>query len=114
MALSHSDMVKMIYKSIYKSSWRKILEENPYGIVGDDIWISDPNVAECYCDIMSQWGVTINRSKSIISNRYGEFCGVIFDKDTKMPSYKPKGWRLNLQSMSSSYNYYGKNWFMNI
>jgi hypothetical protein len=109
--LSHSEMVQSLYRSIYGRRYERVLQRRPYGVVGDDIFISDESVAIAYDDIMANWGVEINKQKSVISDRYGEFCGVLFDKSSQVPAYKPKEWRLSHDSLSSSINYYGKSWF---
>jgi hypothetical protein len=78
------------------------------------VGISDAQVAAVYDDIMRHWGVVINMAKSVISCEYGEFCGVLFNKTSRVPAYKPKEWRLDHHSLASSYNYYGKNWLKNL
>lgn len=109
--LSHSDMVNVIYSSLYEGiDYIEAILDRPYGVVGDDIFICDERVAKVYDNIMNNWGVQINRTKSVISDRYGEFCGVLFDRNSKIPAYKPKEWRLSHDSLFSSYSYYGKNW----
>lgn len=38
-----------------------------YGILGDDVVITDPNVAPVYRSILEKLGLTISESKSLIS-----------------------------------------------
>jgi hypothetical protein len=44
-----------------------------YCILGDDIIIADDSVAKAYLAIMENLGVTVNLSKSLISNKFAEF-----------------------------------------
>jgi len=44
-----------------------------YAVLGDDIVIRNSTVAEAYLNIMKQLGVSINLSKSVISNDFAEF-----------------------------------------
>lgn len=46
---------------------------NDYAILGDDIVICNDDVAREYCDLMRILGVSINMSKSIVSDRFCEF-----------------------------------------
>mgnify|MGYP002062283264 CR=1 FL=1 len=105
--LSHSDMIYSLYKDIYPHTWKKHLRENPYGVVGDDVFISDELVARTYKILMGYWGVKINDSKSLISNRYGEFCGAIFSKDSFVPPFKPKRFKWQHDQLASAVRYYG-------
>lgn len=50
-----------------------IREFSSYAVLGDDIIINDDDVAAEYLDIMNVLGVGINASKSIVSDRFGEF-----------------------------------------
>jgi hypothetical protein len=47
-----------------------------YCVLGDDVVIRDDAVAQAYLTIMSQLGVSINLSKSVISKDFAEFAKV--------------------------------------
>jgi hypothetical protein len=59
-------------------------------IVGDDIVISDHLAAKRYEMLMTSMGVKISAAKSLISNRFAEFCGKIISADGVNPSIKLK------------------------
>jgi hypothetical protein len=67
LALSHHVIVKSSALSA------GIVGFKDYCILGDDIIIANDIVAKRYCEIMSDLGIEINNSKSIISNTIVEF-----------------------------------------
>jgi hypothetical protein len=81
-----------------------------YRIVGDDVIITDFKIAKAYYTIMKELEVPINMDKSILSKRYGEFCGAFFDRRSMMPMFKPKDFRVNFSQASKSTAYYGRKW----
>jgi len=44
-----------------------------YAILGDDIVIANDDVAKSYLELMSNLGVSINLSKSVVSKNIAEF-----------------------------------------
>lgn len=59
-------------------------------VVGDDVVIADPEIADKYQFCMISLGVEINKAKSVISPRLGEFLGKLITKDGVNPSTKVK------------------------
>jgi hypothetical protein len=59
---------------------------------------------------MKELEVPINMDKSILSNKYGEFCGAFFDEQSMMPMFKPKDFRVNFSQSAKSTAYYGRKW----
>lgn len=59
-------------------------------VVGDDVVIADDTVAKLYKESMTQLGVEINLSKSLISSKYAEFLGKLMTKEGVNPSIKVK------------------------
>jgi hypothetical protein len=64
------------------------VDENLYMIVGDDIVITNPDVASRYETVIEGLGVTISKSKSIISNKVTEFVGHLIMEDQIIPTVK--------------------------
>jgi hypothetical protein len=64
--------------------------DGDWRVVGDDVVIADPRIAEKYQSIMSDLGVEINQSKSVISSNLGEFLGKLITSDGVNPSIKVK------------------------
>jgi len=64
--------------------------DRPFQIVGDDIVISNEQLALSYSETMSSIGVEINLSKSLISNEYAEFVGKLVSSEGANPSMKTK------------------------
>lgn len=79
-----------------------------FGIVGDDVFITHEGVAMEYESIMNGFGVEINRTKSLISNRYGEFCGVTCDAESHNVPFKPKRFKWDFPALVGAVDYYGK------
>lgn len=59
-------------------------------VVGDDVVIANDTVAKLYKEEMTNLGVEINLSKSLISSKYAEFLGKLMTKDGVNPSIKVK------------------------
>lgn len=59
-------------------------------VVGDDVVIANDTVAKLYKEKMTQLGVEINLSKSLISSKYAEFLGKLMTKEGVNPSIKVK------------------------
>lgn len=55
---------------------------------GDDVLISDPNLAKAYMDMMQILGVEISVAKSLMGSSKAEFAGRIFDKYGRWESFK--------------------------
>jgi len=73
-ALTHHFVVQYCYYKAYN----KVAYFNKYSLLGDDIGIWDPKVANKYQQFMSDIGVKINLSKSIVGNNSGEFANRLF------------------------------------
>jgi hypothetical protein len=77
-----------------------------YLIVGDDIVINDTPLAEMYEVVMNNLGVEINKSKSILSDYFAEFCGKIISPDGENPSKKTRMWN-SAESFTEAIRFYG-------
>jgi hypothetical protein len=108
--VSHSTLIRSLYTMYYGTECRSVLSERGYGVVGDDVFIADKNVADAYTKIMSHWDVNINATKSVISRIYGEFCGRLFDSTSSTVPFKPKSFRWEYNKISTAINYYGKSY----
>lgn len=81
----------------------------PFGINGDDVVITDPQLAQLYETRMSGLGVEINRSKSIISNTHGEFLGHWFNSLGEIvPPAKFRKEATSIPQLVKTIDYYGK------
>lgn len=71
-----------------------------YAILGDDVVIADDNVAKEYRILMESLGVSINDSKSLVSNHFSEFA-----KKLRGPKidYTPLGPGLLVQTIRNNY-----------
>jgi len=67
LALSHHVIVRVAALRV------GIKKFTDYCVLGDDIIICDDNVAPAYLSIMETLGVSINLSKSVVSNDIAEF-----------------------------------------
>jgi hypothetical protein len=67
LALTHHTIVRVASLKAGKPDFTNYL------VLGDDIVIADEQVASEYLALMSQLGVSINLSKSVISSRFAEF-----------------------------------------
>jgi len=63
----------------------------PYGIVGDDVFIMDREVASLYRQLMESWGVEISLVKTLDSNTTAEFLGRIITPNRVYHGLKWKG-----------------------
>lgn len=80
--LSHAMVLQNLGKGSCEDSW---------AVVGDDVVISDPQLAADYQEYMTvQAGVEINSSKSVISPKIGEFLGKLITVEGVIPSTKVK------------------------
>jgi len=59
-----------------------------FRIVGDDVVITDPNVAASYKIRMMELGVEISAPKTIVSNQLSEFVGFVITPDRISDSFK--------------------------
>jgi len=67
LALTHHIIVK-------ESALRAGIKDfQDYALLGDDIVIYDDKVAQQYLNLMKSLGVSINMSKSVISQDFAEF-----------------------------------------
>jgi hypothetical protein len=62
-----------------------------YGLLGDDIWILDSILADKYQEFMALAGVPISPTKTIISDRIGEFAGKVVTPEKVYSTYKWRG-----------------------
>lgn len=83
------------------------LKDRDFRIVGDDVVIAHPHLAEVYQYAMRDLGVEINLSKSAISDRLGEFLGKQITRWGVSPSMKVKLLREPAQLLSAL-GYYGQ------
>lgn len=80
MALAMDSSLQMSFQEVNKS----------VTIVGDDIVIRHEGLASLYRSAMEQLGVEINMTKSVISDRYAEFCGKMIDELGPIESIKTR------------------------
>jgi len=74
LALTHHLIVQLCYQL----SYRKVDWFEGYELLGDDIVIFDEKVATQYLEMMDQYGVPINLSKSVVAkNATVEFAKVV-------------------------------------
>lgn len=80
---------------IYAYSYSKVYGEYPNPtnppqcqIVGDDAFIADYSVGRIYAETCNKMGLKINKSKSIVSNHTGEFCGKIITPNAVYDKHK--------------------------
>jgi len=59
-----------------------------YQLLGDDVCIFDDGLAADYQALMSRFGVEINPSKGLTSNKLAEFAGHILTSTLDIPSYR--------------------------
>lgn len=77
-------------------------------IVGDDIVISDRDIASQYHMLMAEkLGVTINLDKSMRSDQATTFCGKLITKDGVVPSTKIKPGELDKMAVKDKLSFYG-------
>jgi hypothetical protein len=81
------------------------IDPNCYRVVGDDVIISDKQVAEAYGNQMNSTGVEINLSKSLVSNAYAEFCGKLICEEGVSPSLKTRPF--TLENIVSRLDHFG-------
>jgi len=79
-AISHGFLVRNIELDLGVS--------NTFRIIGDDIVISNDEVAKKYHEVMTKMGCKINLSKSLVSTKLVEFAGKLINKDEVLPVYK--------------------------
>jgi len=82
-AFSHHSLVRGIARSLGR-------DPNCYYIIGDDIVIFDPDVAEKYRQIMLALGVQMPEEKSMVSDRVSEFGGQTI---LRSEAFYPGKWR---------------------
>nr|DBA06311.1 TPA_asm: RdRp [Polycarpa mytiligera associated mitovirus 1] len=82
-------------------------------IVGDDIAISNKDLAEAYHKFMVSIGVEINLQKSMISDKYAEFCGKVISAKGINPSTKVKE-ITNQSQLLKSIEFYGRRGLYNL
>lgn len=92
--------------------------DNQFYVLGDDVLIANERVASQYVKNMSDLGVTISPTKSVLSDRFGEFAGFLSIKTRKSAvtfrpyKFKADGFRSNaislIDSLNSNSKYLGK------
>lgn len=75
-------------------------------VVGDDVVIKDKRLAEAYYTEMTNLGVEINLSKSLVSDRYGEFLGKLICTWGVNPAIKVKR-LLSDSQFHKAFSFYG-------
>jgi hypothetical protein len=66
-----------------------------FRVLGDDVIISDERVALSYKKVLDKLGCKISEDKSIISDKFGEFAGMITTKDSSLVVPKWQNFSLN-------------------
>jgi hypothetical protein len=79
-ALTHGNMVRAIERGLGLS--------DTFRVLGDDIVINNPEVAEHYREMMDTFECEISEAKSVISDLCGEFAGKILTKDDDITPLK--------------------------
>jgi hypothetical protein len=79
LALTHHLIVQCAYREVFPTS--PFTWYDNYELLGDDIVLFDEDVAKVYLRLMTEFGVGINLSKSVLSNN-GSF------EFAKVTSYK--------------------------
>jgi len=87
-ALWHHSVVQYSFSVLGKP---KIDGQYPYGIVGDDVFIMDREVASLYRQLMESWGVEISGAKTLDCNTTAEFLGRIITPNRVYHGLKWKG-----------------------
>lgn len=64
--------------------------DKPFVVLGDDVCISDQKLAAYYRATLANLGCKISESKSIVSDKFAEFAGVVISPNRKIYQYK---WR---------------------
>nr|QIS88021.1 MAG: RNA-dependent RNA polymerase [Varley virus] len=105
--LTHAAVVDGLHYKIHKCTPSR----RAYAIVGDDIIITEPDLAEEYQRFMESSGVEINVSKSIISDHFGEFCGTLFTSCSKNEPFKPKGFKWQFPALVKALSFYGRSYY---
>jgi hypothetical protein len=59
-----------------------------FRVLGDDVLISDRQLAEDYIELLDLLGVEVSKMKSFFGGHLGEFAGRLFDKHGILPVYK--------------------------
>jgi hypothetical protein len=86
LALTHHFIIQIASIRIGRKDWFK-----DYAVLGDDVVIADKLVADSYLVLMNQLGVSINLSKSVISeNGSLEFAKQFFFKGENLSPFGPK------------------------
>jgi len=62
-----------------------------YGMVGDDLFLTDGEVYKLYCLVMDGLGVEVSKDKSLVSSKVGEFLSRIVTPHMVLRGYKWKG-----------------------
>jgi len=75
------------------------ITEDCYRILGDDIIITNDEVANFYKSYMHQIGVSVSPSKTITSNTAAEFAGFLITKKSLMKAAKPVDSGLTVDNM---------------
>jgi hypothetical protein len=82
-SLAHHALIRGICESLRKSP-------SCYFILGDDVVISDFEVAYAYERLLEALGISISKDKSVISDKVAEFAGYTI---TANNSFRPGKWR---------------------
>nr|QIS87961.1 MAG: RNA-dependent RNA polymerase [Halley virus] len=98
--LTHILLLEMIVKKIGAKG-------DCFVILGDDILISDPNVAERYRKVMELLGVEISVSKTLKSSNVAEFAGFVGHRTPQgIAIYRPYKWRPSSRSKGKKWRPY--------
>lgn len=102
--ICHATIVAMVAKNMGFEDYQ---HDQLFCIVGDDIVINNELLAQGYRKVIEGLGVKINLTKSIISDRFGEFCGKIISIDGPDKSSKVKPMDV-ADSVVRAVDFYGK------
>jgi hypothetical protein len=86
-ALTHGILLRNIEKKLGKV--------DTFRVLGDDVVINDPKVAQQYREDLDYLGCEISVSKTLVSKMIGEFGGKIIDKNGPLKVSKFRPWNPN-------------------
>jgi len=86
--LWHHSMVQVCFSDLGKP---KVGGVWPYAIIGDDLWLGDPEVANLYVDRMNALGVPASTSKGLVAPDVADFAGRVITPKEVIQGFKWKG-----------------------
>jgi len=86
--ITHIHLIRMLGGSV-----------DNFRVLGDDVLISDQQLAEDYIEMLELLGVKVSEMKSFYGGHFGEFAGRLFDKYGILPIYKAAPRSLSLDPL---------------